>query len=329
MAETVLITGAAGFVGAHIVEHLLAETNWNIIALDRLNYAGTLERLAPLKSERVRFVYHDFRAAFPPPMVTWLRDVTYIIHNGAETHVDRSLVDPLPFVESNVLGTMNVLELARKLRPRLKHVILTSTDEVHGPAPDGVYFKEDAPIRPSNPYAATKAGAEALAFAWCRSYQLPVTTTRCMNMFGERQHPEKFVPLVIRNILADRVGTYHGGSQLPSRKWLHARNEADAILFLLRCGWNAISPLGECETYHIAGEEHTNIEIVELISKVLGKEPRYVLQDVHSARPGHDLRYSMDDSKIRSMGWTPPLGFDESLRRTVEWFASNPAWLET
>jgi len=326
MPPSVLVTGGAGFAGAHICEHLLKNTDWEVIVLDRLSYSGSLERLADLRTEfpdRIRVVFHDFRGQYPSSVLHALKGVRYIIHNGGETHVQRSLEDSEPFVTSNVLGTMWTLEAARKLN--VEHYIQISTDEVHGPAPEGTDYTEDATIRPSNPYSATKAGAEALAFSYFKSFGLPVTITRTMNLFGERQHPEKFIPMTIRKVLDGDLLTIHGtaSGKVGSRKWLHCRNQADALLFLLRQ-----APKGE--TFHIAGEEKTNLEIAECIAGILGRGLRYKVIDFHSQRPGHDLRYSLDDSKLRALGWNPPVGFEESLRKTVEWAVKpeNRYWLQ-
>lgn len=318
--KSVLLTGGCGFAGAHIIEHLLRNTEWEIAVLDRLSYSGSLERLSHLWDSRLSFLFHDFRAAFPEIILTKLRGIDYIIHNGAETHVENSLRDPEPFVQSNVLGTMHVLDAARKLG--IKKLVYVSTDEVHGPAPDGVDFEEDAPIKPSNPYAAAKAGGEALTFAYFKSFGVPAIITRTMNLFGERQHPEKFIPMTIKKVLSGERVTIHGATdgRIGSRKWLHARNQAAALMCLLIFG-----KVGE--TYHIAGEEHTNLEMAQFIAEFAGANLDYEIVDFHSQRPGHDLRYSLSDKKLRSIGWNPPVPFAESLRRTVEWTIAHPEWI--
>lgn len=321
--KSVLVTGGAGFCGAHICEHLLVNTDWDVIVLDRLSYAGSLARLADLRinyPERLKVVFHDFRAQYPTSVLHSLKSVRWIIHNGAETHVDRSLIDAEPFVTSNVIGTMWTLEAARKLD--IEHFIHVSTDEVLGPAPEGVDFTENEPLRPSNPYSASKAGSEALAYSYWNSHKLPVTITRTMNLFGERQHPEKFIPMTIRKVMRGEIVKIHGvGRKIGSRKWLHARNQADALLFLLSkteiCG----------NTYHIAGDERTNLQIAELIADYLGKALNFRIEDSH--RPGHDMRYGLDDSKLRDFGWNPPVKFCDSLLKTVLWSSApeNNYWL--
>lgn len=327
MSKTLLITGGAGFSGSHLCEHVLHNTDWNVIVLDRLSYAGSLERLRDTRQdfpERIRFVYHDFRAQYPMGILRELVEVDYIIHAGAETHVENSIHDPLPFVESNVMGTMWTLEAARQLQ--VKHFIYVSTDEVHGPAPEGCDFREDDRLRPSNPYSASKAGGEALAYAWWNCYRLPVTITRTMNIIGERQHGEKFVPMCIRKLIQAEPLIIHGDSSghIASRKWLHARNQASALLFLLQ------NVVGGGEFFNIAGEEHSALEVAQIIADELATDLAYELVDYHQARPGHDMRYSLDDTRIRALGWFPPVPFEESLRRTVRWsiLKENRKWLE-
>ena len=338
--DKLLCTGAAGFAGAHIVGHLMANTDWDIVALDRLSYAGSLERLAEWQGNpRLKVVFHDFRAAYPASVLHALEGVRYVIHNGAETHVERSIQDPEPFITSNVVGTMNTLEAARQLG--VEHFIYVSTDEVHGPAPRGVDFTEESPIRPSNPYSASKAGGEALAFAWWKCYQLPVTCTRTMNLIGETQHAEKFVPMCIRQTLRGERILIHGKRNgdgtwiIGARKWIHARNQADALLFLLQRqrqeasqGGNRRAILGE--TFHIAGVERNNLEIAEFVAQTLNKKLDHEIVDIHADRPGHDLRYSLCDDKIKSLGWSPPIPFEESLRKCVQWYVQpgNVRWLE-
>jgi dTDP-glucose 4,6-dehydratase len=336
--DRVLCTGAAGFAGAHIVSHLMAKTDWEIIGLDRLSYAGSLERLAEWQGNpRLRMVFHDFRATYPASVLRALDGVRYVIHNGAETHVERSIHDPESFVMSNVLGTMNTLQAARELQ--VDHFVYVSTDEVHGPAPKGVDFVEDSPIRPSNPYSAAKAGGEALGYAWWKCYQLPVTCTRTMNLMGERQHAEKFIPMCIRKIMRGEKVQVHGKKNgdstwtIGSRKWIHARNQADALLFLMQRRQEeerTRTSLILGETFHIAGEERDNLNIAQFIAQVLDKKLNYEVVDIHTNRPGHDLRYSLSDKKIKALGWTPPVAFEQSLRKCVEWCIREPnlRWLE-
>jgi len=319
----VLITGGAGFIGHHTVEHFLKNTDWEIIVLEGFNYAGVIRKITDISvydPRRVRFVYHDIRSPISEFIKKQIGKIDYIIHMAAETHVDRSLEDPYRFVSTNVIGTFNMLEFA-KVHEGLQKYIQISTDEVYGPAPKGKDFKEWERLKPSNPYSATKAGADCLAYSYSKCYKMPIIITRTMNNFGER-HPEKFIPMVVRNLLLNKPIVIHGiPPNISSRKWLHARNHADALLFLLKNG-----TIGDI--YNIAGDEMDVETLAKKIALIMGKRPVFKYLDFHSTRPGHDLRYSLDDSKIRKIGWKPPFSFERSLKKTIKWMVKNKEWLE-
>lgn len=256
-------------------------------------------------------------------MKTEIGQVDYILHIGAETHVDNSIEDPEPFVRSNVLGTMHLLNFARK-QPNLKWFVYFSTDEVFGPAPEGVKYKEWDRYNSGNPYAASKAGGEELALAYANTYKLPLFITHTMNCYGERQHPEKFIPKVIKSVLKGETVTIHADqtkTKAGSRFYIHCRNVADALLFLL-------DHAEQREKYNIVGEkEIDNLELAKFIAKVVGKPLKYELTDFHSQRPGHDLRYALDGDKLKSMGWEPPKTIEDSLKKTIEWTLEREDWL--
>ena len=331
--ETVLLTGGAGFIGHHILEHLIKGTDWKIVIIDRLSYAGDLNRIVDsgVNLKRIKFVFHDIRAPLNERIKSEIGHVDYIIHAAAETHVDRSLSDPEPFIYSNFVGTFNMLEYAKCLNSRgiLRKFIQVSTDEVYGPAPEGTNWKEWDRLYPSNPYSATKAGADCLCLAYGKSYKLPITVTRTMNNFGERQHPEKFLPMIIRNILRGEVTKVHGEKldgewKSGSRIWLHARNHADAILYLLKFYKEFNDPI-----INIVGDrEVSNLEMVKLIGSFMKKEPKWEWFDFHGSRPGHDLRYSLDGTRLKELGWKPPIDFDTSLARMVNWTIAHLKYLE-
>lgn len=332
----VLITGGAGFIGHHCVEHLLKNTDWEIIVLDSLNYAGNMNRILELGNinriadievfdpKRVKFVWHDLRAPITETTHKLIGKLDYVVHFAAETHVDRSLNDSIPFVASNVMGTAHLLEYIKK-NQKCKTLIF-STDEVFGPADEGVNFKEGDAHRPSNPYAASKSGAEMIAYSFAHAFKLPVFIVRSMNVIGERQHTEKFVPKTIKSILNNEKIILHGKNKkdMASRFWIHARNVSDGVLFLLK---NA----NDGEFYHIVGEEKTVLEIANLISEVINNKPlkdneiKYV--DYHTARPGHDKRYALSGEKLKKMGWQPPINLEKSLKKTVKWCLDNKKWL--
>jgi dTDP-glucose 4,6-dehydratase len=255
-------------------------------------------------------------------------NVDYVLHMAAETHVDRSIQDPGPFIYSNVVGTYNILEFVRELRKSVfgpKVFCYFSTDEVYGPAPEGVAFKEWDRYNCTNPYAATKAGAEQLTLSYMNCYKIPGFIVNCMNLFGERQHPEKFIPLCIRKIEAGEEIQIHGtpdGKKSGSRFYIHARNMAAAVNWLFYKYTNR-------EKYNIVGErELTNLEVAQMIADVMGKELKYRIVNFHESRPGHDLRYALDGSKLEQMGYKIPITIENSLRKTVEWTLNNRKWLE-
>jgi len=322
-----IITGGCGFIGHHVVEHFVKNTNYQIVVLDRLSYASKgYDRL------RDTGVFHliqtycvDLCQPIPPGLLYELDsdNIAAILHIAAETHVDNSISTPVPFVENNVNSTLNLLEFARKL-PALKHFVYFSTDEVFGSAAEGQAFKEGDPHRPSNPYSASKSAAEMICQSYCNTYGVPLMVMNVMNAFGERQHPEKFLPLCINKILQGEMITIHsykGAEKAGSRFYIHARNIAAAVLFVLKNG-----ELGG--KYNVQGEaELDNLEVAQFVAKELGLPLHYSMHDEPDTRPGHDLRYSLDGSKLREMGWKLPLTFEESLRKFISWTVANPSWL--
>lgn len=324
---TALITGGAGFIGHHLVEHLLRNTDWNLVILDRLDCSGSLNRLVEIADwerhkRRVRWIWHDLRAPISQQTTKQIGNVDLILHLAAGTHVDRSITDPLSFVYDNVVGTANLLEYARQVYP--ERVLYFSTDEVFGPAPAGTAYREWDRYRSGNPYAATKAGAEELAISYANTYGMPVLVTHCMNVFGERQHPEKFVPNTIAKVSTGELVTIHADktkTRAGSRFYIHARNVADAVLFVLNRGVTG-------EKYNIVGErEVDNLQLAQAIAESVGRPLSYEMVDFHSSRPGHDLRYALDGSRLAEMGWKPPVSFEQSLQRVVKWTLQNPRWL--
>lgn len=330
MNRTILITGGAGFVGHHSVEHILKNTDWNIVVLDSLNYAGDMNRITDNEAftpERVKFAWHDLRAPISESLHKLIGKLDYCIHFAAESHVDRSLQDSIPFVMSNVVGTANLLEYFKRYQPQCKTLIF-STDEVFGPAAEGVYFKEDDSFKPSNPYSGSKAGEEMIAYSFAHSFKLPISIVRSMNIIGERQHPEKFVPKTMRTILDNQKVVLHGRGRddMASRCWIHARNVSDGLLSLL----HKAQPK---EFYHIVGEEKNVLEVADWVCEVIKgrnlKDEEIEWVDYHTARPGHDKRYALSGEKLAKMGWEPQVDLEASIKKTVKWTLKpkNRKWL--
>ena len=328
MAKRIFITGGAGFVGHHFVEHILKNTDWEIVLLDRLTYAGNLNRIIDISvfdPKRIKFVYHDLRAPISEATHALIGKIDYVVHFAAESSVDRSLKDALPFAQSNVVGTTNLLQYLRDFQDIEKYIGF-NTDEVFGPAPIGIFYRETDKFYPSNPYSAAKAGQWAMEYAFAHAFRMPIVMVHSMNIVGERQNPEKFVPKTIKTILEGKKVVLHGNGRtdMSSRCWIHARNVADALLFLLENGKPS-------ETYNIVGEERTVLDIANWISQVIQnrdlKDEEIEWVDYHSARPGHDKRYALDGSKLAQMGWTPPVNLEKSIKNTVKWSIKHKEWL--
>jgi dTDP-glucose 4,6-dehydratase len=285
-----------------------------------------LRDIEAFNAKRVLILVSDFSKSLAGGLVKEIGQVDYIVHMGAETHVDKSIEDPEPFVMSNVVGTLHVLELARTLK-NLERFVYFSTDEVFGPAPEGAAYKEWDRYNSANPYAASKAGGEELALAYGNTYRLPILITHTMNIFGERQHPEKFIPKCINHIRAGETVIIHSDptrTKPGSRFWIHARNVATAVTFLLNH-----KELKNRDKYNIVGEkELNNLEIAQLVAEALNLPLRYELVDFHSSRPGHDMRYALDGSKLAALGWKPPLAIEATIAKTVKWLVAHERWLK-
>lgn len=325
----VIISGGCGFIGHHVVEHFLRKTNWDIVVLDKLTYASfgfkRLRSINAYPSGRVKVFPIDITAPLSEGVKREIgNDVDLFIHMAAESHVDNSISNPRESFLNNINGTIETLEYARTL-PNLEMYFYFSTDEVYGSAPEGTAFKEWDRHKPTNPYSAGKSAAENICIAYENTYKLPLMSINVMNAFGARQHVEKYIPKTIKNVLNKEkvlIHSYPDKQKAGSRFYIHARNIAAAILFLLEHG-----EVGE--KYNIVGEkEVSNLEMAQFIADAMGMPLDYEMVDHHSDRPGHDLRYSLDGEKMHSLGWALPIDFENSLKATVEWTLANKEWLE-
>lgn len=332
--KRVLLTGISGFLGSHILEEILTNTDWDVVGLASWKHKGIPERISDsvhyqANKNRVEIITHDLTARINPSTIQRIGHIDYVIHAASESHVDRSISDPVPFVKNNVDVTLNMLEYARVVQPQA--FIQVSTDEVYGSAPEGYSHAEWDTILPSNPYSASKAAQEALAIAYWRTYDVPVVITNTMNLIGERQDSEKFVPKVVKAVLNDEVMTIHVSPEGKpgSRHYIHCRNQANALVWLLNNRPPQMYPeVDRPDRYHISGQEEIdNLDMAQRIAAIMGKTLKCETVDFHSIRHGHDTRYSLDSSKIYSLGWTPPIPFQESLERTIQWSLGHPDWL--
>ncbi|GGK73499.1 dTDP-glucose 4,6-dehydratase [Ornithinimicrobium pekingense] len=316
-----LVTGGAGFIGSNFVHHVLEHTDARVTVLDAFTYAASREALEGLPADRVRVVEGDVcDAGLVGALVGELADAEggAVVHFAAESHNDNSLADPSPFVTTNVVGTFTVLEAVRAHGVRLHHV---STDEVYGDLEleDPGRFTESTPYRPSSPYSASKAGADHLVRAWVRSFGVAATLSNCSNNYGPWQHVEKFIPRQITNVLdGGRVKLYGSGANV--RDWIHADDHSSAVLAILERG-----VIGA--TYLVGADgERSNLEVVRLVLELMGRDPDDF--DHVTDRAGHDLRYAIDPTRLRTeLGWVPRFtSFEEGLARTIEWYAAHADW---
>ncbi len=332
MKRKILITGGAGFIGSHVVREFVNQyPDDNIYNLDKLTYAGNLENLDDLKDRKN---YHFIKGDMED--LDFVKNIfkTYkfdgVIHLAAESHVDRSITDPLAFLKTNILGTVNLMEAAKELwqtdmeGKRFYHI---STDEVYGSLGDEGLFTETTPYDPKSPYSASKASSDHFVRAYHNTYGLPVVISNCSNNYGPNQFPEKLIPLIFNNILKKKsLPIYGKGENI--RDWLYVVDHAKAIDLIFHKGENG-------ETYNIGGEnEWKNIDLVRLMCRVMDKklgrkegESENLITFVKD-RAGHDIRYAIDSSKIRkTLGWKPATSFEEGIEKTIDWYLENSQWL--
>ena len=317
MMMRVLITGGAGFIGSNFIRYALKEhSGWDITNLDKLTYAGNLENLADIEKEkRYHFVKGDISDV---KLVDSLfsQGFDIVVNFAAESHVDRSIMDPSPFIKTNVEGTNVLLDVSR--RRGVKRFLQVSTDEIYGSLGPKGKSREQSPLAPNSPYSASKAAADMMCRAYYATYNLPVIVTRCSNNYGPYQFPEKLIPLVVTNALENKEVPVYGDG-LNIRDWIYVEDHCCALECVIQHG-------GLGETYNIgAHKETTNLELVKSLLDILGK-PHSLITFV-TDRPGHDRRYALNASKIRrELGWKPKMSINEGLSKTVQWYIENKDW---
>ena len=342
MSKKVLITGGAGFIAHHVIDLILRTTDWHVICLDRLDISGNLNRLhdmlqdhdKQMVSQRLRIVFHDLKAEINSQIVHDIGPVDIVLHLAAGSHVDRSIAYPMEFVQDNVVGTVNLLDYARKNHPNLEKFVYFSTDEIFGIAPVGVSYKEYDRYNSTNPYSASKAAAEEFCVAYENTYKMPIVVTHTMNVFGERQHPEKFIPATIQKVRDGETVIIHSDptrTVAGSRMYIHARDVAEGLMFIL--GLTDYKHTGDygqahCPKFNLVGtEEIDNLTLAQMIAAAVGQELKYEMTDFHTSRPGHDMRYALDGGLLKSLGWEPRIKLSERIDEMVKWTLENERWL--
>ncbi len=316
--KTILVTGGAGFIGSNFIKLVLQKTDYSVINLDKLTYAGNLENLKEIQNNpKYKFIKGDVSKEED---VNSLRDedFNFIIHFAAESHVDRSIDSPNIFTITNVIGTQNLLNLA--VEKDIIKFVQISTDEVYGSLGATGYFTEKTPLDPTSPYSASKTAADLIALAYHKTFGLNLNITRCSNNYGPYQFPEKLIPLMINNAKNDiSLPVYGDGKNI--RDWIYTEDHCDAILMVMETGKNG-------EVYNIGGDsEKQNLEIIDIILHELGK-PKSLIKFVED-RKAHDMRYAIDFTKIsEELGWKPKTSFADGMKKTIKWYSDNQDWLD-
>ena len=347
--KKVLLTGVGGSIATHFLAHIMTNTDWQVIGTDSFRHKGWMDRVVevckehPEWKERLTIITHDLTAPFSDLTKKKIGHVDYIISMASLSDVESSIKDPVPFIQNNVNLTLNMLEFARDIwnlgvhnqtPPEGTAFIQISTDEVYGPIEqkDSPKTKEWDPIVPSNPYAASKAAQEAIAISYWRAYGVPLIITNTMNNFGEMQQGSKFPAMIQKWISQEKKVLIHGNpGKIGSRSYIHSRNFADAIVFLLKettPHLHVSNTADRPDRYNIGGDlQLDNLELAQLIAELMGKELDYELVDTHTTRPGHDPHYGLDSSKVYELGWKSPIPFKDSMGNCIKWQQDHPEWI--
>jgi len=318
----ILLTGSSGMVGSHVLKYLLENTDHEFVCICGWEHKGEPAKVQwAMKGyeSRVKVITHDLSKPFTPRIEKAIGTPNIILNIASDSHVDRSIDEPVDFVQNNVNLALTMLEFARKVKPQL--FLQFSTDEVYGVAPEGINHAEWSPIIPSNPYSASKAAQEAIAISYWRTYGVPVVITNTMNVYSEQQDWEKFIPLCVNKILKGEeltVHAYPGATKAGSRFYIHANSVAEAVNFIMNKPVGLYPNTDKPDRYNIVGDvEMDNLTLAQTIATILDKELKYKLVDFHSSRPGHDTRYALDGTKLAQEGWQPSQNFNEKIKETV------------
>lgn len=335
--KIVLMTGIGGSIGCHFFAHIMHHTDWDIVGIDSFRHKGWTDRVShmftehPDWRERLKLITHDISAPLSEILIAKIGKIDYVINLASLSDVYDSIVNPVPFIKNNIDLVLNMLEYARVAKPQV--FIQISTDETTGPTNDGERHVEWDPILPSNPYSASKASQESIAISYWRTYNIPLIITNTVNNFGEMQQASKFPVIVQKKVQKDETVTIHGKEgEIGTRYYIHSRNFADAILFIL----NNTTPylhtpntVDRPDKYNITSDDNiNNLELAQLIAKLMGKPLKYELQDSQFSRPGHDRAYGLSGEKLKNLGWVPPLSFEESLSNVIKWQEENHEWIQ-
>lgn len=344
--KRVMVTGAGGAIGAHVIAHLLRESDWHIVAVDsfKVDHKGYFDRIKTVLEEyeketaqavagRISIFTHDLCAPFTPREIRKMGDIDYIVNLASRSDVHEAQNDPVGFIRNNTELMLTMLEYAREALPSV--FLQFSTDEVYGPTPaNSGGHREWSPMLPSNAYSASKAMQEDMAIAWWRSFGLPLIITNTMNNFGEMQAPSKFPAMIQKKIEAGEVIDVHAADDgtIGTRFYIHSRNVADAILFILRNVQPKMHGPGEIDRpvrLNIVGDKQlSNQELVEKISELMDMPAQVRLVNFHTGNPGHDLHYGLNGEELASLGWKSPTSLDDSLKATIAWQKAHPEWMK-
>jgi len=331
----VLITGAFGFIGSHLIDHIMVNTNWEVVGIDKLGDTTLMgfdrvRESTHYDADRIKMLSYDLTMPILKGMAKEIGKIDYIVNLASESHVDNSIRDPRTFVNNNINLMLTMLEYAKNYP--VKRFLHFSTDEVPSTAPEEVTYTESARANPGNAYSASKASQEMLCRAYANTYKMPICMTRCMNVIGEKQHPEKFLPKIMNVVNAGETLSIHAsndGKTIGKRHYVHARNVSDAVLFVLDQNEVLHHIDEEKGMFNITGEvEYDNLEFAKLVAKFMDKKLKYNIVSMAEERPGVDLRYALDGTKLANLGWKPTIGSEDTIKKIVEWTMENTKWLK-